>query len=158
MDDADEPFRSCDRHDARDLRLHDDPASGRQGTPFLSRSDAIAMCWPIWLCLIALIVGTPIAGIIAHSPTVSARYALGVVVYGGLGAAWLTVPWVAAYLLARLASLLVGAHFVLFTGLAGIITSLLLAAAGVLEWASLLIAVPSLSVMISAAVRIRAGR
>ncbi len=159
MDDADKPpLRYFDRHAGRADRPVDAPASERQGTPFLNRSDTIAMFWPIWLCVIALIVGTPIAGIIAHNPTISARYALGVTVYGGLGAAWLTVPWAAAYLVARLASLLVSAQIVLFMGLAGIIVSLLLAVTGVLQWESLFIALPSLGATVSAAVRMRAER
>ena len=117
--------------------------------------DMLVLIWPIVFVVLALAIGTPLAIAVTSDTTSGARFAAFTALYGGLAAAYLTVIWGAAYLAARAVSLWIGARRVLWIGFAGILMSVLVVAAGVIEWASLLIAIPSLSVMISAAVKMR---
>lgn len=115
--------------------------------------DTLVLIWPIMLVLLALGIGTPFAAL--RGTKAAASYAGGVALYGGLAAAYLTVVWGAAYLAARALSLWIGARRVIWIGFAGTVAAVVIVAAGVLEWAALLIAIPSFSVMVSAAVKLR---
>ncbi len=113
----------------------------------------LALFWPIFLLLLLFVCGTPAAILVTRDLTWGPRYALALGYFGGLGAAWLMVPWGGTYLVARAVSLWIGARPVLWAGLGGIVISVV--ASGFLGWVSLLIAGPSLCVMISAGVRMR---
>ncbi len=136
---------------------HVDPTySGPDGSGCLTSSDVLGLFWPILLVLLALPIGATIVAVL-DGATTAWGYALGLAVYGGLLAALLTIPWCAAYLFARAVSIWIGSRAVLWAGVAGIIATAIFIATGAREWASLL-AVSSLSAMVSAAVRIRAER
>ena len=147
------PLKYYDRHAAD----WSPPEPVSRGPGCLVPIDGLLLFWPIWLVLLALGFGTPIVAAVSSGSS-SGHYAVGVAFYGGFFAAYLMIPWGAAYLLARLVSLATGGAVILAAGLAGLAAAVLLVVTGVLWWSSLLIAIPSLSAMLSAAVRIRALR